>query len=227
MDNLKSVEEHNKTKSGVTPIKDQLNCGSCWAFSTVGCVESQYAIRKNQILSISEQQLVDCSQKNKGCNGGHIPFAYDDMIELGGLCSEQEYPYIDDVLELCQIDRCEDKIKITGYVEIPDLRYKEAIQFLGPISVAVAVSDSFISYKEGIYDGSCEYDVNHAVMLVGYGMEVIYNDQTRKHEQHYYYIIKNSWGDKWGENGFMRIKTDESGTDKKCDLSISYLPLVA
>ncbi|SBT35082.1 vivapain [Plasmodium ovale wallikeri] len=203
---------------GVTPVKNQGNCGSCWAFSTVGVVESQYAIRKNLIASISEQQLVDCSQQNNGCNGGFIELSFDDMINLGGLCSDNDYPYVEDIPELCQIDSCTKTYKISSYLEVPQDKFKEALQFLGPISVSVAVSDDFAFYKEGIFDGECGDEPNHAVMVVGYGMEEIYNTQTKRTEKHYYYIIKNSWGNAWGEKGFIKLETDEYGYRKPCFL---------
>ncbi|SBT35081.1 vivapain-3 (VP3) [Plasmodium ovale wallikeri] len=204
--------------SGVTPIRDQLNCGSCWAFSTVGVVESQYAIRRKQMLSLSEQELVDCSFQNYGCDGGLIVLAFDDMLDLGGLCTAEDYPYVDVKPELCDIYKCKNKYEIKTYAEIPQVRFKEALSFLGPISVSINVTDDFIYYKSGIFDGSCSYIANHAVILVGYGMEEIYNNQTKQNEKQYYYIIKNSWGEQWGEKGFMRIKTDEFGLEKTCSL---------
>ncbi|KOB87941.1 hypothetical protein PFDG_04371 [Plasmodium falciparum Dd2] len=97
--------------SGVTPVKDQKNCGSCWAFSSIGSVESQYAIRKNKLITLSEQELVDCSFKNYGCNGGLINNAFEDMIELGGICPDGDYPYVSDAPNLCNIDRCTENME--------------------------------------------------------------------------------------------------------------------
>ncbi|CDO61558.1 cysteine proteinase falcipain 2a, partial [Plasmodium reichenowi] len=129
--------------SGVTPVKDQKNCGSCWAFSSIGSVESQYAIRKNKLITLSEQELVDCSFKNYGCNGGLINNAFEDMIELGGICPDGDYPYVSDAPNLCNIDRCTEKYGIKNYLSVPDNKLKEALRFLGPISISVAVSDDF------------------------------------------------------------------------------------
>ncbi|SOV78006.1 falcipain 2' [Plasmodium sp. gorilla clade G3] len=213
--------------SGVTPVKDQKNCGSCWAFSSIGSVESQYAIRKNKLITLSEQELVDCSFKNFGCNGGLINNAFEDMIELGGICPDDDYPYVSDAPNLCNIDRCVEKYGIKNYLSVPDNKLKEALRFLGPISISVAVSDDFAFYKEGIFDGECGDELNHAVMLVGFGMKEIVDPSTKKGEKHYYYIIKNSWGQQWGERGFINIETDESGLKRKCGLGTdAFIPLI-
>ncbi|SBT35079.1 vivapain-2 [Plasmodium ovale wallikeri] len=223
------VEDVNydwRLHGGVTPVKDQANCGSCWAFSAVGSIESQYAIRKNEVVSLSEQELVDCSSKNFGCFGGLVPLAFEDMIELGGLCSEEEYPYVDLTPEMCYVNKCKKKLLIKSYLEIPEDKYKEAIQFLGPLSVGIAADDDFIFYKGGIFNGYCADELNHAVMLVGYGMEEMYNNKSKQNEKYYYYILKNSWGKTWGEGGYMRIKTDELGLRKTCSLSEAFVPLL-
>ncbi|CAA9988176.1 knowpain-3 [Plasmodium knowlesi strain H] len=213
--------------NAVTPVKDQKNCGACWAFSTVGVVESQYAIRKNELVSLSEQEMVDCSFKNNGCDGGLIPRAFEDMIEMGGLCKGKEYPYVDTTPELCYIDRCKKKYKVTAYVEVPQVRFKEAIKFLGPISVSINANDDFTYYEGGLFDGSCSISPNHAVILVGYGMEAMYDAMSRQYEKRYYYLLRNSWGEKWGENGYMKIQTDEFGLLKTCDLGEeAYVALI-
>ncbi|KAI4838278.1 vivapain-2 [Plasmodium brasilianum] len=211
---------------GVTPVKDQGNCGSCWAFSVVGVIESQYAIRKNEMIFVSEQELVDCSLHNFGCDGGFTSLAFEDIIDIGGLCTEDEYPYVANMPEMCQVDSCQKKYTINSYVEVPEDKYKEAIQFVGPITISVAASEDFIYYDEGIFDGECAGELNHAVSIVGYGVEEKYNSVTKKNDKHYYYIIKNSWGKYWGENGYMRIKTDEFGLKKTCSLDEAYIPLV-
>nr|AAT36253.1 vivapain-2 [Plasmodium vivax]AAT36254.1 vivapain-2 [Plasmodium vivax]AAT36255.1 vivapain-2 [Plasmodium vivax] len=208
---------------GVTPVKDQANCGSCWAFSTVGVVESQYAIRKNQLVSISEQQMVDCSTQNTGCYGGFIPLAFEDMIEMGGLCSSEDYPYVADIPEMCKFDICEQKYKINNFLEIPEDKFKEAIRFLGPLSVSIAVSDDFAFYRGGIFDGECGEAPNHAVILVGFGAEDAYDFDTKTMKKRYYYIVKNSWGVSWGEKGFIRLETDINGYRKPCSLGTEAL----
>ncbi|GAB66430.1 falcipain-like protein [Plasmodium cynomolgi strain B] len=213
--------------NAVTRVKDQQNCGACWAFSTVGVVESQYAIRKKELVALSEQEMVDCSFKNHGCDGGFIPNAFDDLIDFGGVCKEKDYPYVDLIPELCDINKCKNKYTITTYVEIPQVRFKEAIKFLGPISVSINANDDFAYYEGGLFDGSCGFFPNHAVILVGYGMEEIYDAMTRKNEKRYYYWLKNSWGEKWGEKGYMKIQTDEFGLMKTCSLGEqAYIALI-
>ncbi|ANQ08334.1 Vivapain-2 [Plasmodium coatneyi] len=212
------VEHDWRQLNAVTPVKDQQNCGACWAFSTVSVIESQYAIRKKELISLSEQEMVDCSFQNNGCDGGFIPRAFEDMIEMGGLCKEKEYPYVDLIPELCYIDRCQKKYKVTTYVEVPQVRFKEAIKFLGPISVSIHANDDFAYYDGGLFDGSCGIAANHAVVLVGYGMEEMYDAMSRAYEKRYYYWLRNSWGEKWGEKGYMKIQTDEYGLLKTCDL---------
>ncbi|KJP86126.1 hypothetical protein AK88_04249 [Plasmodium fragile] len=214
--------EHN----AVSEIKNQDLCGSCWAFGAAGSIESQYAIRKNQHILISEQELVDCSNKNFGCYGGVTAFAFEDVIDLGYLCSESEYPYLGFKSRKCEIRKCKDKYTIKSYVKIPEDKYKEAIQFVGPLTLEVSVNDDFYTYKEGIFTSECMEEPNHEVMIVGYGMEEIFNSELNANVKHYYYIIKNSWGESWGENGFMRIETDELGLKKTNNIMEAYVPLI-
>lgn len=217
-----------REKKGVTHIKDQGNCGSCWAFSVVGTIESQYAIRKNSMLSLSEQQLLDCSSRNNGCDGGTILYAFEYIKEAGGVCADKEYPYMQFQEETCNKDKCSVRYPIEYIHSIPEDKLKEAIRYIGPISVNVAVADDFIFYDSGIFNGECEDIPNHAVMIVGYGVEEKFNSKKKINEKIYYYIIKNSWGDHWGEKGFMRIITDEKGTLRKCDLGEeAFIALVA
>ncbi|CAG9476720.1 vivapain-2 [Plasmodium vivax] len=214
--------EHN----AVSEIKNQNLCGSCWAFGAVGAVESQYAIRKNQHVLISEQELVDCSDKNFGCFGGLASLAFDDMIDLGYLCSESDYPYVGFKPRKCEIKKCKEKYTIKSYVKIPEEKYKEAIQFLGPLTLGLTVNDDFYDYKEGIFSSECTEEPNHEVMIVGYGVEEMFNSESNASEKHYYYIIKNSWGENWGEKGFMRIETDELGLQKTNNMTEAYVPLL-
>nr|AAL48318.1 berghepain-2 [Plasmodium berghei] len=207
-------------------VKDQQKCASCWAFATAGVVAAQYAIRKNQKVSLSEQQLVDCAQNNFGCEGGILPYAFEDLIDMDGLCEDKYYPYVSNVPELCEINKCTEKYSISKFALVPFNNYKEAIQYLGPITIAVGVDDDFESYNGGIFDGECTDFANHAVMLIGYGVEEVYDKRLKKNVKEYYYIIRNSWGEDWGERGYIRLKTNESGTLRNCVLVQGYAPII-
>ncbi|CAD2091402.1 chabaupain 2 [Plasmodium vinckei brucechwatti] len=210
----------------IIDVKDQKRCASCWAFATAGVVAAQYAIRKNKKVSLSEQQLVDCAPNNDGCEGGILPFAFEDLIDMGGLCEDAYYPYVADVPELCEVNKCTEKYSVIEYALVPYNNYKEAIQYLGPITIAVGANEDFQDYDGGIYDGECEGFANHAVILVGYGVESVYDALLKKNVDQYYYIIRNSWSSAWGEDGYMRLKTDESGALRNCVLVQAYAPII-
>lgn len=188
-----------RRKLVVTPVKDQNEdkCGACWAFAATGGTESAYAIKTQNLTSLSEQQLVDCSGSfgNQGCNGG---FTYDalDYIKKDSLCTETSYPYTAKE-GTCQKKCDASGTKITGYVNVPPANESalgEALA-LGPVTVAV-YCDTFRFYESGVFDDTCSDEVlDHAMLLIGSG-----TDQGKP-----YWIIKNSWGAAWGEEGYIRI----------------------
>ncbi|KEG02089.1 chabaupain 2 [Plasmodium vinckei vinckei] len=215
-----------RDKDVIIDVKDQKKCASCWAFSVAGVVSAQYAIRQNKKISLSEQQLVDCAPNNFGCEGGIIPYALEDLIDMGGLCEDKYYPYVANIPELCEINKCKEKYSIVEYALVPYDNYKEAIQYLGPITIAVGVSEDFEDYESGIFDGECEGVANHAVILVGYGVESVFDEVLKRNVDQYYYIIRNSWGSAWGEDGYIRLKTNESGTLRNCVLLQAFAPVI-
>jgi hypothetical protein len=186
------------TKGAVTPVKNQGQCGSCWAFSTTGSIEGAHEIATNKLVSLSEQELVDCagSSGNQGCNGGLMDNAFEWVIK-NGLCEEGDYPYKARG-GFCQKSKCKAAAHITGYKDIPkgdEDALKTAVN-LTPVSIAIeADQSSFQFYSGGVMDGICGKKLDHGVLLVGYG-----TDGGKD-----YWKIKNSWGASWGESGYIRV----------------------
>ncbi|XP_064578541.1 pro-cathepsin H [Zonotrichia leucophrys gambelii] len=188
----------------VTPVKNQGPCGSCWTFSTTGCLESAIAIATGKLLSLAEQQLVDCAQafNNHGCSGGLPSQAFEYILYNKGLMGEDSYPYRAKN-GTCKfqpekaIAFVKDVINITQYDEDGMV---EAVGKHNPVSFAFEVTSDFMHYRKGVYSNPrCEHTpdkVNHAVLAVGYGEE----DGTP------YWIVKNSWGRLWGMQGYFLIE---------------------
>ncbi|KAM8888493.1 procathepsin L [Synchiropus picturatus] len=186
----------------VTEIKDQGFCGSCWAFSTTGAIEGQIYKKTGQLVSLSEQNLVDCSRPygTYGCSGAWMANAYDYVVH-NGLQSTQSYPYTSVDTQPCFYNRDLAVAHIRDYRFIPkgnEQALADAVATIGPITVGVdADHPSFLFYNSGIYEEpNCNpNNLSHAVLLVGYGSEGGKD----------YWIIKNSWGSAWGEGGYMRM----------------------
>jgi C1A family cysteine protease len=189
----------------VTPIKNQGQCGSCWAFSTTGSVEGIVFIdsgANKTLTSLSEQQLVDCStaQGNEGCNGGLMDYAFQYIITNGGICSENNYPY-KGVDESCRHKNCTKVSAISGFQDVPQNNEPSfQTSLVGqPISIAIeADQNCFQQYAGGVLGTSCACGTNldHGVLAVGWGTDPSAGD---------YYSVKNSWGTSWGEAGYVRL----------------------
>ncbi|KAF3319721.1 low-temperature-induced cysteine proteinase-like protein [Carex littledalei] len=192
-------------KGVVTAVKNQGQCGSCWSFSTTGAIEGINAITTGELISLSEQELVECVTTNWGCNGGYMDYAFEWIIQNGGISTESSYPYTAKD-GICNITQANNKVvTIDGYQDVPPNDEALLCAVLKqPISVGIdAGARDFQLYKEGIYNGNCSSDpeeINHAVLLVGYGSE---NGTD-------YWIVKNSWGARWGNQGYIYIKRDQS-----------------
>ncbi|XP_053320735.1 uncharacterized protein LOC128492265 [Spea bombifrons] len=202
--NTNIPEEVDWRKSNcVTPAKNQGGfCGSCWAFSAVGVLESHYCIQNNELPLLSEQQLVDCDPKNQGCCGG-FPVDALAYVTQHGIMRSKDYEYVEKKY-VCSFN--EDKairLNVTKYYTLPgEDNMAASVAFNGPITIGIAASDDFMLYKEGIFDGECAEEANHAIIIVGYGTEKSKDDE----EEQEYWIIKNSWGKEWGEEGFAKVK---------------------
>ncbi|CAJ0594931.1 unnamed protein product [Cylicocyclus nassatus] len=208
----------------VTEVKNQEDCGSCWAFSATGALEGQHARLTRKLVSLSEQNILDCSFAfgTHGCNGGFMDLAFEYIKENHGVDTEQSYPYVADITK-CHFSTRNIGANVTGFVDLPTGDEKQlqiAVATQGPISVAIDARElGFQFYKKGVYiDDQCTSSVdelNHAVLLVGYGTDPKQGD---------YWLVKNSWGTDWGEEGYIRMARNRHN---QCGIaSLASFPLV-
>uniref|UniRef100_A0A3Q3BIY7 Cathepsin L1-like n=1 Tax=Haplochromis burtoni TaxID=8153 RepID=A0A3Q3BIY7_HAPBU len=191
----------------VGPVRNQGLCGSCWAFSSLGALEGQLKKHTGTLVSLSPQNLVDCSTQdgNLGCRGGYITKAYSYVIRNGGVDSESFYPY-EHKNGKCRYSvqgRAGYCSKFSVLPEGDEKMLQKVLASVGPISVAVnAMLESFHMYSGGLYNvPSCNPKlINHAVLLVGYGTD---GGQD-------YWLVKNSWGTAWGEGGYIRLARNKN-----------------
>ena len=203
-------------KGAVSSVKNQLECGSCWAFSAVGAVEGEWSLKHHKLYNLSEQELVDCSGYlgNQGCNGGSMDNAFEYVIQHG-ICSNVSYPY-NGVDNQCKNQSCTKRVHIDTYYDVPPNNEKqlEKAVIKQPVSVAIQANlQSFQLYKRGIYsDPDCGDDLDHGVLVVGYGYDSSYDMK--------YWLVKNSWGKSWGENGYIRMAKDINSTKGQCGIAM-------
>ena len=199
------------------------SCRSCWAFSATGAIESALAIKTGRLVLLSEQQLVDCTPYTKGCNGGAnfraLQYVKNKPTSTGGIQTARSYPY-----KYEQGPRCKfNPTKVGAYmadfkrVTPTEDELKAAVYHHGPVSVAVHITDSFKEYTKGVFiDNGCgngQMKYNHAMLVVGYGTE----------EGQDYWLVKNSWGTKWGEKGYIKMARNRNNM---CGIAfVAFIPI--
>jgi C1A family cysteine protease len=202
MPKASSVDWRSVSPAVVNPVKNQASCGSCWAFSAAGVLESAHAIATGELLSFSEQEIVDCVPNCYGCNGGMSKYAFD-YFKDNGIVTEDEYPYT------ATTGTCQSSALTSGKVHVNSDEWttpysssalKASIE-KQPTSVSVQADKSpFRYYTSGVVTGTaCGTATNHAIIAVGYGTE---NGQE-------YYIVRNSWGASWGDEGYIKIGVED------------------
>jgi cathepsin L len=197
------------TKGAVTPVKDQGQCGSCWSFSATGGLEGAYAVKNGKLPSakgFSEQELVSCNDHpNQGCNGGWAVAAFQYAKRKGGLPTEEDYPYVSGNGKVPACDSSKTAMAGAGpasYTKVQEGSVSALMSAVAqqPTSIAIqADQPSFQHYESGVFTGTCGQQLDHAVLNVGYGTESGLD----------YWLVKNSWGTSWGDQGYIKIEKSD------------------
>jgi len=201
-----------KKPSVVTAPKDQGGCGSCWAFSTAETLESHIAIQTGKLMEFAPQEYVSCAPNPNqcggtgGCQGSVQPLGFKYAM-ANGITLETSYPY-SGTTGTCDPSKIKSVATITGYEVLPSNNYSalmNAVANVGPIAISAA-AEPWQLYDKGVYNGECGGDVDHAIQLVGYGTGT-------GNEKFDYWLVRNSWGASWGEEGYIRIRRFGDGKE--------------
>jgi len=189
-----------RTKGAVTPVKNQGQCGSCWAFSTIGNLEGQHFKTTGKLESFSEQMLVSCSKQNSACQGGLMDYAFDYVSTVGGIALEANYGYVSGsgYVPACNQAKAVASGKFSGgHVDIArdENQMMAWVQANGPLSIAVDANSGWQTYNGGVKTACGTTQLDHGVLIVGFGTDGVD-----------YWIVKNSWGASWGESGYIRLQ---------------------
>ena len=213
--NVEAVDKIDwRDKGAVTPVKNQGMCGSCWAFSSTGSMEGINFINSGKLISLSEEQLVNCDKTDHGCGGGLMDNAFKYVINNGGIDTEADFPYHAFALwRTCPADKeGNHAVTITDYTDVPTKNKDAPLQALSaqPVSIAIE-ADHFVfqNYRGGIItEDTCGDTLDHGVLAVGF-------DTTADTP---YWIVKNSWGASWGESGYVRLAINVTDTSGQCGI---------
>jgi len=210
------------TKGAVTPVKNQGECGSCWAFSTTGSLEGANFVQNGKLESLSEQQFVDCaaSYGTNGCNGGMMDDAFK-FAENTAICTEDSYPYRGRVGNCLTCDTNGlTSGAVTGYKDVATDSQEDLMSAVAqqPVSIGIEADQKvFQLYKGGVLSGMCGAKIDHGVLVVGYGTDATGGD---------YWKVKNSWDVSFGEDGYVRLARGKEGAGECGILTTPSYPVV-